>query len=65
MHHEEEVRLIAYEIWDQEGRPEGHDLDHWLQAEAIWAERQLSQPEETAGKPAVKKARRTTSRSRK
>lgn len=23
----------AYEIWEQEGRPEGGDLRHWLQAE--------------------------------
>jgi hypothetical protein len=24
----------AYTIWEQEGRPEGRDLAHWLQAEA-------------------------------
>lgn len=23
----------AYEIWDQNGRPDGCELDHWLQAE--------------------------------
>lgn len=23
----------AYEIWEREGRPEGNDLRHWLQAE--------------------------------
>lgn len=23
----------AYELWEQEGRPEGSDLRHWLQAE--------------------------------
>src|SRR5687767_1917781 len=23
----------AYELWEQEGRPEGADLRHWLQAE--------------------------------
>jgi hypothetical protein len=23
----------AYEIWEQEGRPEGRALDHWMQAE--------------------------------
>lgn len=23
----------AYQIWEQEGRPEGRSLDHWLQAE--------------------------------
>ena len=24
----------AYEIYERSGRPEGHALDHWLQAEA-------------------------------
>ncbi|MBN2493813.1 MAG: DUF2934 domain-containing protein [Deltaproteobacteria bacterium] len=23
----------AYEIWQREGRPDGQDMDHWLQAE--------------------------------
>jgi hypothetical protein len=28
------IRERAYEIWEQEGRPDGKDLDHWLRAEA-------------------------------
>ena len=24
----------AYHIWDRAGRPHGHALDHWLQAQA-------------------------------
>jgi|SRR5687768_14064917 len=27
------VSRRAYELWEQEGRPEGCDLRHWLQAE--------------------------------
>lgn len=27
------VSRRAYELWEQEGRPEGSDLRHWLQAE--------------------------------
>jgi hypothetical protein len=27
------IRERSYQIWEQEGRPEGQDLDHWLQAE--------------------------------
>lgn len=23
----------AYQIWEREGRPDGKDMDHWLQAE--------------------------------
>jgi hypothetical protein len=29
----ETVSRRAYELWEQEGRPEGCDLRHWLQAE--------------------------------
>lgn len=28
----------AYEIWEQEGRPAGRDLEHWLLAERHVAE---------------------------
>ena len=28
------IRERAYAIWEEEGRPEGRDLDHWLRAEA-------------------------------
>ena len=28
------IRERAYAIWEQEGRPDGSSLDHWLQAEA-------------------------------
>ena len=26
------IRQRAYEIWEREGRPQGEDLKHWLQA---------------------------------
>ena len=28
----ERVRSKAYEIWEQEGKPNGRALDHWLEA---------------------------------
>jgi len=31
---EEAIRKRAYAIWEEEGRPEGRHLDHWLRAEA-------------------------------
>ncbi|MEQ4488774.1 MAG: DUF2934 domain-containing protein [Dehalococcoides mccartyi] len=40
MGREEEIRLIAYSIWEQEGCCNGHDMEHWLRAEAIWEEKQ-------------------------
>ena len=27
------IRKRAYQLWEQQGRPEGRHLDHWLQAE--------------------------------
>ena len=29
----ENVRERAYQLWVQEGRPQGRDVAHWLQAE--------------------------------
>ena len=40
MHHEDDLRLIAYRIWEEEGRPDGRALDHWLKAEALWDDEQ-------------------------
>jgi Protein of unknown function (DUF2934) len=31
---QEQVRCRAFEIYEQRGREDGHDLDDWLQAEA-------------------------------
>jgi hypothetical protein len=28
----EEIRRRAYQLWEEEGRPEGAELRHWLQA---------------------------------
>jgi len=30
----EQIRLRAYELFEQRGREHGHELDDWLQAEA-------------------------------
>lgn len=27
------IAVCAYYLWEQEDRPEGRDLEHWLQAE--------------------------------
>jgi hypothetical protein len=29
----EEIAACAYSIWEQEGRPEGREVEHWLAAE--------------------------------
>ena len=45
------IRQRAYELWEDEGRPEGRDRIHWLRAEAEFRE-SLS-----AGRPASPGAR--------
>lgn len=30
---EDSIRRRAYAIWEREGRPDGRDRDHWLQAQ--------------------------------
>jgi len=56
---DEEIRLIAYQLWQDEGCPHGRHLEHWVKAEAIWQERQLGKKsmKQTAPKP-----KRTTKR---
>jgi hypothetical protein len=33
------IRQRAYELWEDEGRPEGRERIHWLRAEAEFRER--------------------------
>jgi hypothetical protein len=59
MHHEQEVQLIAYHIWEEQGHPHGHDVEHWLKAESVWQEQghaapavqQVAVPHNVAHKP--------------
>src|SRR5262245_46990416 len=34
----QEIRELAYRIWQEEGCPDGHAVDHWLKAQMIWEE---------------------------
>lgn len=31
--HEQRIRERAYQLWEQAGRPDGKEVEHWLQAE--------------------------------
>jgi hypothetical protein len=35
---EEQIRKLAYRIWQEEGYPQGYEVQHWLKAEALWLE---------------------------
>jgi hypothetical protein len=40
MGRDDEIKLIAYNIWEQEGCRDGYDCEHWVRAEAIWEQQQ-------------------------
>jgi hypothetical protein len=37
---EEKIKKIAYDLWQQEGCIDGHDVEHWIKAETIWNKQQ-------------------------
>ena len=51
---DEEIRQLAYRLWQESGCPNGSDLQHWLKAQELWQEkhRPKSRPKPTkARKP--------------
>jgi hypothetical protein len=53
---EDEIRLIAYSIWEQENCPNSKDCEHWYRAEAIWEKQQKSKAVVTSTKTQPKQA---------
>ena len=39
---EQQIKELAFAIWEEEGRPEGKDLEHYFRAKQILEERQAS-----------------------
>jgi hypothetical protein len=39
---EEQIRELAYAIWEQEGRPEGKDLEYYFRAKQMLEEREAA-----------------------
>ena len=76
---DEEIRKLAYQIWEQEGRLPGMDVDHYFKARQILEEQEAKRilelapvpaPVELAGPPEkmalpAPKRKRATRRSRK
>ena len=58
---EEEIRELAYRIWEQEGYPHGHDVQHWLSAEAMWHEKHRPKTRTRRAKPLRKTKSRKAS----
>jgi ribosomal protein L37AE/L43A len=57
---DQEIRRIAYSLWECEGCPNGRDVQHWLKAQMIWEETNRPQPKAIAKRskaPTRKKAK--------
>ena len=57
---DEQIRELAYRIWQEEGYPYGHEVQHWLEAESIWQENHRAKSTPKQSKP----LKRTKSRKR-
>lgn len=53
----EEIARQAYYLWEDDGRPVGRDLDHWLRAEA--QVKAVAPAVEKVAKPKAKRASAT------
>ena len=49
---DEEIRQLAYQLWQQAGCPEGDGVQNWLNAEAIWLEQHCAPSQAKAAKAA-------------
>ncbi len=58
--HDEEIRQIAYKLWQEEGCPDGRHLDHWFKAESIWHARQEATHADQQPRPEAKRTRKKT-----
>ena len=64
MGREDEIRLIAYSIWEEEDCPNGRDWEHWFRAEVVWevqnekarVESVKKEPKQPAKQPTKSKA---------
>jgi hypothetical protein len=54
---DEEIRQLAYRIWQEAGCPNGSDLQHWLKAKDVWQENQ--RPENRTKPAKARKPRQT------
>ncbi len=56
MGREDEIKVIAYSIWEGEGCPNGRDCEHWYRAEIIWEDQQQRNVGAAAAKPSARRS---------
>jgi len=50
---EEQIKKLAHEIWEKEGRPEGKHMEHYIRAKQIMEEKEASRVIELAPPPPI------------
>lgn len=62
--HHEQIAQRAHRLWEQAGRPDGRDVEFWLQAEAVLRAEQESAAKASAKAPvkALGRVRRANTR---
>lgn len=55
---EEEIRQLAYKLWEEAGRPDGYADNYWLEAESLWLDQQRRQDDSI--KPKASRSRKSS-----
>jgi hypothetical protein len=48
---EEQIRQLAHALWEEEGRPEGRDVQHYLAAKEILQQREAAKKRANSPRP--------------
>ena len=64
MPREDEIRIIAYNIWQEDDCCDGRDVEHWLRAEVIWQDQQASNQSKASRNKKPKQTGKTTTKKR-
>jgi hypothetical protein len=60
MNRDEEIRQVAYKLWQEEGYPHGYEVQHWLKAESIWQKKHRVKSKPKQSKPLKRTKSRKT-----
>jgi Protein of unknown function (DUF2934) len=55
---DEEISQVAYKLWQDEGCPDGRNMEHWSKAESIWQARQVAAQTDHQPRAIVKRVRK-------
>ena len=64
MGREDDIRSLAYSLWEQEGYQEGRDYEYWLRAEVVWEQQNpgaTTKQARSRSKPSAEKKGKVTS----